>query len=170
MKGIPLSFSVPASGWYRWGDLYITKSTVGPQAADAIILWTDVWRSNHARACGQWWGSPDGSVEDWATQASRKRGTEFVKGPLDVTIGGYPAQHVVFTVREDVACNPGFFHTWKAAHVGPFWSSTEVGDTIRIWLVDLGGRVLFIEGDTHESAGAHLKQEVNRIVASVVFD
>jgi hypothetical protein len=170
VKGIPLSFRVPSGGWYRWGDLYITKSSVGPQGADAIILWTDVWRSNYARACGQWWGSPVGSLADWAAQASTKPETRLVTGPVDVTIGGYPAQHVVFTIRKDVGCNPGFFHRWKAPHVGPFWSSTEVGDTIRIWLVKVGGTVLYIEGDTHEHAGAHLKEEVDRIVASVVFD
>ena len=170
MNGIPLSFSVPTSGWARWGDLYITKSTIGPQDADAIILWTDVWRGNHARACGQWWGSPGGSVTEWARQASRTRGAELVTGPAGVMIGGYPAQHVVLTVRKDVACNPGFFHHWDAPIVGPFWSSVDVGDTVRIWLVDVGGKVLYIEGDTHNYAGAHLKKEVDKIVASTVFD
>jgi len=171
VKGIPLSFSVPSGGWYRFGDLYISKSTVGPQVADAIIFWTEVGRSRYAVACGQWWGAPDGSVADWAAEAARKRGTKLVKGPVDVMIGGYPAQHVVFTVRNDnVACNPGFFHTWKAKNKGPFWDGTRVGDTIRIWLVEVGGKVLFIEGDTHMGAGAHLRQEVQRIVESVVID
>jgi hypothetical protein len=170
VKGISFSFSVPSGGWARFGDLYISKSTVSVQEADAIIFWTDVGRSKYAVACGQWWGSPVGSVADWAAQASRKRGTELVKGPLDVTIGGYAAQHVVFIIRKDVACNPGFFHTWKAVHEGPFWSGTRVGDTIRIWLVKVGEKVLFIEGDTHQYAGADLRQEVERIVASMTFD
>jgi hypothetical protein len=169
-NGIPFTVSVPSSGWYRFGDLYISKSTIGPQSAEAIILWTDVWRSNGARACGQWWGSPVASVAEIAANASKARGTELVTGPVDVMIGGYPAQHVVFTVRKDVACNPGFFHRWKAVETGPFWDSTEVGDTVRIWLVKVGGRVLYIESDTHEDAPLNLEQEVEQIVASMVFE
>ena len=169
-NGIPFTISVPSSGWYRYGDLYISKSTIGPKSAEAIILWTDVWRSNGAHACGQWWGSPVGSLASWAWHASRARGTELVRGPVDATIGGYAAQHVVFKVRKDVACKPGFFHRWKAVEAGPFWDSTEVGDTVRIWLVKVGGRVLYIESDTHEDAPLYLKQEVEQIVASMVFE
>jgi hypothetical protein len=170
VRRVPFSFRVPSAGWYRSGDLYVSKSTVGPQGADAIVFWTTVWRSKCAVACGQWWGSPVGSVADWAREASKQRGTELVAGPVAVTVGGYAAQHVVFTVRKDVACNPGFFHRWKVVEQGPFWSSTEVGDTVRIWLVKVGDTVLYIEGDTHEHAGAKVKREVDEIVASMVFD
>jgi hypothetical protein len=109
-------------------------------------------------------------LADWAAEASRNRGTELVSGPGDVTIGGYAAKHVVLTIRNDVACDPGFFHRWKAVDAGPFWLRTEVGDTIRIWLVRIGGTILYIEGDTHDYAGAHLKREVDKIVSSMAFD
>ena len=165
VRNIALTFDVPSHGWYRWDDLYITKNTVGRQAAEAIILWTDVGPTEHARPCGQWWGSPVGGLARWAWQAANKPGTELVSGPRAVTIGGHDAQHVVFTIRKDVGCNPGFFHTWKAAYVGPFWESTEVGDTIRIWLVDVGQKVLYIEADTHARAGADLEEEVDGIVS-----
>jgi len=169
VEGVPLSFDVPTRGWAQYGDLSISKSTVGPQGAEAIVFWTSVADGVFAKACGQWWGSPVGSVEDWAAQAARAHGTELVTGPSSVTIDGYAAQHVVFTVRKDVACNPGFFHTWKPVDGGPFWSSTLVGDTIRIWLVEVGGKVLYIEGDTHEYADHDLEQEVERIVGSIRF-
>jgi hypothetical protein len=77
---------------------------------------------------------------------------------------------VVFTVRKDVACNPGFFHTWTPVDEGPFWSGVLVGDTIRIWLVEMNGIVLYIEGDTHRYAGHGLEKEVERIVGSMRFD
>ena len=171
VEGIPFSFSVPSEGWWRNGDLFISKSTLGPHGAEAIILWTGIAGSKpFARACGQWWGAPDGSLADWAAEASRNSGTELVSGPADVTVGGYAAKHVVLTIRNDVACDPGFFHRWKAVDVGPFWLSTEVGDTIRIWLVRVGGTILYIEGDTHDYAGAHLKREVDKIVSSMAFD
>jgi hypothetical protein len=171
VKGVPVSFHVPSEGWWRTGDLFISKSTTGPQGAEAIILWTGIAGSKPvARACGQWWGAPDGSLADHAAEATRAPGTELVSGPADVTVGGYTAQHVVLTIRNDVACDPGLFHRWKAVDAGPFWSSIEVGDTIKIWLVRVGGTILYIEGDTHDSAGPHLTREVDKVVSSMTFD
>jgi hypothetical protein len=170
VEGVPLSFSLPSEGWWRFGDLSVSKSTVGPQGAEAIVFWTSIADGTYADACGQWWGSPLGSVADWAQDASTVRGTDLVTGPQVVSIGGYAAQHVVFTVRKDVACNPGFFHRWKVVAEGPYWAGTQIGDTIRIWLVQVGETVLYIEGDTHSNAGAHLKQEVEKIVGSISFD
>ena len=79
------------------------------------------------------------------------------------------AQHVVFTVRKDVGCNPGFFYTWPNDRGGAFWTSTRVGDTIRVWIVDVQGTRLFIEGDTHRRAGSQLEKEIRQIVGSIRF-
>ena len=169
-EGVPFSFRTRTRGWFKSGRLFVSKSSVGPQGAEAIVLWTDVDRGAYARACGQWWGSPGGSAADFALQASKARGTELVEGPSKVVVGGQPAQQVVFTVQRDVGCNPGFFHTWRAVEDGPFWTSTEIGDTIRIWLVDVDGTLLYIEGDTHTGAGPQLEREVQRIVDSIRFE
>ena len=170
VRGTALSFSVPTKGWGRFGDLFIAKSSRGPQGAEAILLWTRVDKANGAEACGQWWGSPVGSARDWATRASKARGTELVLGPTSVTVGGYPAQHVVVTVSNQAhACDPGFFHTWQSPIEGPFWSGIEAGDTVRIWLVHVGGTVLYVEADTRADAGARLEQEIEGIVDSISF-
>jgi hypothetical protein len=173
VNGIPLSFGVPSDGWSRFGDLYISQSTVGSQAAEAIIFWTGIWRSASARACGQWWGNPDASAAQIANNVSRGfPGTiALIEGPMEVAIGGYAAQHVAFVVLSDVdSCDPGFFHSWDAVNVGDFWAGIEVGDTVRIWLVEVGGEILYIEADTHENAGADVKEEIDRVVASMEFD
>jgi hypothetical protein len=79
------------------------------------------------------------------------------------------AQHVVFTVRKDVGCDPGFFYHWPNDTGGAFWTSTRAGDTIRIWIVDVQGTRLFIEGDTHRRAGPQLEREILQIVGSIRF-
>jgi hypothetical protein len=168
-EGVPFSFRVPTSGWWRSGDLYISKSTVGPQGAEATIYWTSISEGAYAEPCRQWWGSPVGSMAEFATNASIQGGTELITGPSDVTLGGYHAKHVVFTVREDVGCNPGFFYTWRDVDGGPFWASTDVGDTIRVWIVDVDGTRLYIEGDTHKYAGSDLEREIHQIVRSIRF-
>jgi hypothetical protein len=169
VAGVPFSFSVPTSGWERFGKLYISKSTVRPQGAQAIIFWTDMGGGVNAESCGQWWGSPVGSVADFATNASRMRGTELVKGPSDVTVGRRAAKYVVLKVREDVGCDPGLLYTRPDVAGGAFWTSTDVGDTMRIWLVKVGRTVLFIGGATHKQADSDLEQEIQRIVGSIRF-
>ena len=169
VENVSFSFRVPTSGWEVHGT-YISKSTVGPQGAEAMVYWTSIADGPLIRSCGQWWSSPVGSLADYAVSASSMRGIELVTGPSDVTIGGRAAQRVVFTVREEVGCNPGFFYTWKEGNPGgAFWTETQVDDTIRVWLVDVFGERVFIEGDTHKNAGSRLNQEIQQIVSSIRF-
>lgn len=168
-EGAPFSITVRTSGWERFGHLSLNKSTVGSQGAEAIIYWTNLAEGAYADPCGQWWGSPVGSLADFAIAASRIPGTDLVTAPSNVTVGGYAAKHVVFTVREDVGCDPGFLYTWKDVRMGAFWPGTAVGDTINIWLVRLRGQVLYIEGDASTLAGPDLEREIQQIVGSIRF-
>jgi len=85
-------------------------------------------------------------------------------------VGGRAAKHVVLNVREDVGCDPGFFFAWQQDWGGAFWAATELGDTIRVWIVDVDGTRLFIEAETNEQAGPELEQEIQQIVESITFD
>jgi hypothetical protein len=167
---VPFSFSILTAGWRMVGNLYISKSTVGPQGAEAIIYWTTIGGGAYADPCGQWWGAPDGSMADFAASASRARGTELVTEPSNIIVGGQAATKVVFRVRRDVGCDPGFFYTWRDSNDGAFWTGTEVGDAVRVRLVKVGGKLLFIEGDTHRYAGTQLGREIQQIVGSMRFD
>jgi hypothetical protein len=169
VEGVPFSFDVPARGWERFSDLYISKGMLGSQGAEAIIYWTGIG-GPHAHPCGQWWGAPPGSMADYAANAARGRGTDLVTGPWDVSLGGRAAAHVVFMVRRDVGCNPGFFYRWREVDGSAPWTGMEVGDTVRVWIVDVGGTRLYIEGDTHEGADPRLAREIQRIVGSIRFD
>ena len=62
--------------------------------------------------------------------------------------GGKPAKHVVLRVRKDLGCDPGFFFTWDASWGGAFWKETHAGDTIRVWIVDIGRTFLVLEAET----------------------
>jgi hypothetical protein len=166
---VAFSFQVPTGGWEGSSGPYLSKSTVGPQDAEAIIFWTTPFGGGRIEACGQWWGSPFASMADVAANASRARGTELVSGPSNVAVDGRAAKHVVFTVQRDVACNPGFFHTWSGLSVGAFWTRVFAGDTVRVWLVEVDGKLLYIEADTHEHAGPVVKREIQQIIESIRF-
>ena len=108
------------------------------------------------------------SAADLAAAVSAAPGTKLLTGPSNVTVGGRPAKQVALTVREDVGCDPGFFYRWRAVYGGAFWLQTGVGDTIRVWIVDVHGTRLFIEAEIIYGFG--LKQEVQQIVESIRFE
>jgi hypothetical protein len=182
----PLYRVVPNDpGSIRSRNLYISKSIERGQAAEAIIFWTGFRERIEAAPCAKLLGpAVDGSAAEIAAAVARAPGTKLVKGPTRVTVGGRPARHVVLTVRKDRGCDPGYFFTWRPNKLsemwGAFWPWTDVGDTIRVWIVDVGGTRLFIEAETKQpSRGAptairadfeNVQQEIEKIVESIRFD
>jgi hypothetical protein len=75
----------------------------------------------------------------------------------------------VVTAREEVFCDPGFFYSWYSECWGPCWTESTVGDTIRVWIVDVDGTPLFIEAETSIQATTYLDREIQRIVGSIRF-
>jgi hypothetical protein len=184
--GVRFSFRVPSS-WERFstlptkkspgGPISLNKSSDGPQDAEAIIYWTSFPAGDHADLCARELAPSIGrSAGSLAAAVSTAPGTKLVKGPLNATVGGYPAKHVVLTVRKYVGCDPGFFYTWRDVSGGALWPATSVGDTIRVWIVPVAGTRfykrtrLFIAAATKEDANAMLKREVEQIVRSFRFE
>jgi WD40 repeat protein len=143
---------------------------MGPQGAEAVIFWTAFPDGDHADPCSNLVSSSVGpSAADLAAAVAAAPGTELVEGPSDVTVGGYPAKHVVLTVRDDSWCDPGFFYTWRSECWGPCWMETKRDDTIEVWIVDVVGTRLFIEAETTPQADSDLKQEIQQIIGSIRF-
>lgn len=187
VDGIRFSFKVPRahppSSW-PWENgptdcfgpnanvrcLYISKSTVGGQRAEAVIFWTSFPAGGEAAPCTAVVSPAIGRSTDALARAmARAPGTKLVKGPTRVTVGGRPAKHVVLTVRRDLGCDPGFFFSWRPSAPdgecwGACWLDTNVGDTISVWIVDVHGKRLVIEAETRhpESQGYPLAIQVTR--------
>jgi hypothetical protein len=179
-EGVPFSFRVPA-GWERFssvstdksagGPISFNQSVVGPQGAEAIIYWTSFPDGDYADPCARLLSPPVGSAAaDLAAAVSTAPGTELVTGPSNVTLGGRPAKHVALTVRENVGCDPGFFYSWRDVNGGALWPTTGVGDTIRVWIVDVDATRLFIEAGATKQAVGDLEREVQQIVESISFE
>jgi hypothetical protein len=198
VEGVRFSFVVPRTGWgngpieqvgrtksrplFRTHSLLISKSLVGGQAAEAVIFWTGFRDRTEAWACERLLGSAIGqSTAAIAATVARAPGTKLVTEPTWFTVGGRPAQHVVLRVRRDRGCDPGYFFTWFTQCWGPCWMRTDASDTIRVWILNVGGTRLFIEAATKERHAitkepvprAELRkfeQEITRIVGSIRFD
>ncbi len=181
VSGVPFSFTADGS-WERKGHISLNRSIAGPQGAEATIYWTGIPDGDHVAPCGVLAALPgDSSAADVATAISTAPGTELVgDGPSDVTVGGRPAKHVVVVVREDLGCDPGYFFSWRDSQGGAFWRSTGVGDTIRIWVVDVDGKHLVIAAETRANVvdwapmtdvqRTRLDEQIQQVVDSISFE
>jgi hypothetical protein len=100
-------------------------------------------------------------------------GTDLDSGPSDVTVGGRPAKHVVLTVPEDVECRAGDggFYLWYGdLDNGESRYASALGETLRVWIIDVDGTRLFIEAESYKGAGPEIDQEIQEIVDSIRFE
>jgi hypothetical protein len=77
---------------------------------------------------------------------------------------------VRFVVEKDVGCDPGFFFSYPNLTGGALWPETRPGDTVRVWIADTPGQLLFVEGKTHptnEQADIELEADILAIVESI---
>ena len=181
VDGVPLSFIVPTEGWMPGiqlkkedgtttpRSLYIGKSIVRGQAAEAVVFWTAFPDGANTDSCAKLLGPDVGpSAADLAATISKAPGTDLVTGPSEVTLGGHPATHVALTIREDLGCDPGSFFTWPDECWGECWAFTAVGDTIDVWVLDVDGRRLVIESETRSPPDPDIKPEVQRLLESAL--
>ena len=190
--GVEFTFNVPGStgsGWQNHNDpeddVFISKSfNVIGQHASAVIYWTAFPDGGDATPCRNLLGqSIGGSTYELAAAMARAPGVSVVQRPLRTTVGGRPATHVVLKVRRDRGCDPGYFFTWWPMSVaqsgGSFWVGTGVGDTIRVWVISVGGKRLVVAAETerprpelHPHARAEwtkAEREIASIVGSIRF-
>jgi hypothetical protein len=190
--GVRFSFRVPESSptrssWQRFssywdafssipttkspgGPISLNRSMTGPQGAEAMIYWSSFPDGDYGEPCARLLHRSIGrSAAKLAAAVANARGTKLLEGPSNVALGGHPAKHVAITVRGMVGCDPGFFYGWHEVRGGAQWDTTRVGDTIRVWIVKVEGRLLFIAGATTRRATPWLERETLQIVESIVF-
>lgn len=177
MEGVPLSFSVATSGWSidEYGYIYKDTEVAADQAE--FLFWS--LANIYSDPCAHTPLSPPvgPSAADLADAVWTAFGTEATE-PSDVTVGGRAAKHVVLTVPEDIACDRTSFYLWYNAcgdvpvpeELGCYRYATQLGDTIRAWIVDVDGARLFIEAETRKAAGPEVEQEIQQIIDSIVFE
>jgi hypothetical protein len=169
--GVPFSLNVPTSGWISNGDFGIDKSTGVTADGAGFIFWMETPIGVFADPCASVKSPPAGpSAAELAAAVAAVPGTDLVSGPSDVIVGGHPAKHVVITVREDVGCDASSFYLWYAPRADLARYATELGSTIRVWIVDVNGTLVWIDGETYKGAGPEPGQQIQHIVDSIQFE
>ncbi len=112
------------------------------------------------------------TVEAFIGALSQMRG--FKAGPVtDVVVGGHPGKHVVLTNSVDTetaqCTGGGLIFMWKNAD-GTDGGGTNGGARDEIWMVDLGGTLVVIDGETFQDTPAGAADDLQLIVRSITFD
>ncbi|MEK6720662.1 MAG: hypothetical protein AABZ33_08355 [Chloroflexota bacterium] len=171
LNGVRLSINVAAPGWTSNGSWGLDKGNVGPGGA-GFILWPDAIPDRvYSDPCGQVEGPPAGpATADLAAAVAALPGSVLVSGPSDVTVGGKPAKLVVITIPEDAPCPGGEngFYLW--GHKTDARYATELGETFRVWIIDVDGTLVWIDGETYKGGGPEVGAELEQIVNSIQFE
>ncbi|MGH3372631.1 MAG: hypothetical protein ACRDPR_21810, partial [Nocardioidaceae bacterium] len=148
LGGVRLSIEIPTDGWISNGQFGIDKGNFELDTPDAagFIFWTHSAADNvYADPCARTPLSPPAgpSAAELAAAVSTVPGIALVSGPSEVSVGGYPAQHVVVTVPEDIGCAPSDFHLWYDADTpGDARYATALNSTIYVWIIDVDGTLV----------------------------
>lgn len=171
IQGISMTFTVSGAGWEAHGRPYVSKSSAGPQGAEAILYWASFPEGMSAEPCSVVIGPTVGSsAADLADAISTAPGTELVAGPSEATLGGLPALAVVVAIRSEMGCDPGYFYSWEPFTMGAMWPAAGPGTTIRVWIVDVDRTLVFIAAATHSDVDARVEGELQQIVDSIQFE
>lgn len=169
LAGVPFSIAIPASGWVSNGDFAIDKGVFPSTRDGGFILWNSAPDAIFTDPCGQVQGPRIGtSLAAHAEAAASVPGT-VATGPTDVTVGGYPAKLVVVEIPAVAKCSAeGFYLWWDEQLTGRY--ATELGSTIRVWIIDVDGTLIWIDGETAADAPPEVGQEIQQIIDSIQFE
>jgi hypothetical protein len=176
LAGVPLSIELTTTGWRSNGDFGIDKGGVATPDGAGFILWPASAPDNvYADPCAETPLDPPAgpSAAELAAAVSTVAGTDLVSGPSAVTVSGYPAQHVVITIPDTIGCAPEQFYLWyDAGDAGEALGryATTLSSTIYVWIIDVDGTIVWIDGETYGTSGPEAAQEVQQIVDSIRFE
>jgi hypothetical protein len=173
-EGVQLSMRVVAPGWVSQQGFEFVKGPVGAPDGASFIFWAFTPDNVHADPCAAAPLAPAAGpgIANLASAVSRIPGTQLVSGPSEVTVGGHPAKRTVITIPEDVDCSAERFKLWYDDGMGPGGSRwpTVLPSTMSVWIIDVDGTLVWIDGETYERTSPALEREMQQMVDSIEFE
>jgi hypothetical protein len=160
-SGIDCSACAPNAGWLQRG----ADDSTQPDA-----VWMPIWGIDTVASdpCAHKAAPVARSAAELAAAVASIPGVDVVTAPKDVVVGGRPAKHVVIKVPGDIACAARQFNLW--ADNGIFRWATALDQTNRVWIVDLGDKLFWIEAESYKGAAPAIDAEVRGMIDSIQFE
>jgi hypothetical protein len=167
LSGKSLSVDMP-SGWTsHLGFRIVTQS-----GQAAFIFWTPPPTNVYADPCAKEPLDPPvgDTLVEIATAISSIPGTDLVGGPSDLTIDGHPAKLVSIRVRDDIECEAREFALWYSQDPAESRWPDALGDTVNVWIIDVDGTLVWIDGSWSVNTTPVLHGEMRQIIDSIQFE
>jgi hypothetical protein len=179
---IPMTVTIPASGWVQLVDFNFLRKGNGVDLAEALVMPMaypagtgfyvpgDPCRSTSTRP-----DTPVTTVDDLvaalAAQASRD-----ASEPVDVMVGGYEGKSVTLHVPDDApfdratfdGCEDSSFISYDTEQSGNLWHHRP-GQIDDLWIVDVDGVIVVIDAEYGPDTPAELVEEMRTLAQSVTF-
>jgi hypothetical protein len=178
LEGVRVSFTIPGPGWTAIYGAFVGFGPADGQLRPedySFALWDNAPDNVYSDPCAHTRLSPppDHTAIGLATAAAAIPGTDLVSGPESVEVGGRPAQHVVFTVRDDLGCDPLNAYLWVDDGTGAannwHWASA-LGSTHQVWTIDVDGKVIWIDSESWKGAAPEVGQAIQAFIDSITFE
>jgi hypothetical protein len=184
---IPITVTIPAPGWSvdgRFG-LVKNKNIQPPDGAYVIGPWTgEVARYVPGDPC-QWLSTmPDtpATTVDEIVAALASQASRDASEPVDITVDGHAGKSITLHVPDDIVFANGEFtncdhHKGGQAAFCTFgtatdcfmWNAQGLGAIDELWILDVDGRILIMDGAYYAQTPAEHVDEVRAILGSMTF-
>jgi hypothetical protein len=172
LQGTALSIELAGSDWISNGVFGIDKAAGVAADGAGLILWTNEADGIFADPCAGVRAPTVGpTIADLAGAIAAVPGTTLISGPTDVTVGGRSAKLVVLSIPDDIRCRAEEFYLWyDASKPDVARYATEIGSTIRVWIIDADGKRIQIDAETYDGAGPGPAEEIQQVIDSIQFE
>jgi hypothetical protein len=167
--GVALTFRVPTSGWTAGDGIWVSKGTV------VASFWIGAFDNIYADPCAHtpFEPAPARTPAALAAAVASIQGVRVVSGPEAFRMDGYPAYHVTVEIPADLPCEPHEFYLYyddeTGGPSGGYRYANAPLDLVRCFIVDVGGTIVWIDGDSGNGAPDAAVGELGQIIDSIEF-
>jgi hypothetical protein len=174
--GVPLSIEFATDGWQSSKGYNVIKGTSTEPDSIDVIFWDLTPDNVYADPCAHTPLDPPATRTRAGLAAAIESipGIDVLSGPTEVTVGGHPATRITTSVPATAPCGAamGDFRLWYDEGMGTGggrWPSV-LGSTMRTWIIDVDGTLVWIDAETFEGAAPEIEQEVQALIESIEFE
>jgi hypothetical protein len=175
-EGVRFSINVAAPGWRSQQGFEFIKGKEGQPDGAGLLFWSQTPDNVYANPCEHTPLTPAAGpgIASLAQAVSNIPGTQLASGPTDLTVDGQPAKRTVITIPEDIDC-AGVSKLWYDDDMGSGAGRfpTVLPSTMRVWMIDVDGTTVWIDGETYENyedTSPTLEREIQEMIESIFFE
>ena len=182
-----MTLTIPAPGWSRGAEKFLVKNAneQPPDGAYVIGPWTGEEASHIPGDPCQWLSTmPDtpATTVDEIVAALASQASRDASEPVDITVDGHAGKSITLHVPDDIAYANGEFTncdqeqggtrafcTFGSATDCHMWNAQGPGAIDELWILDVDGRILIMDGAYYAQTPAEHVDELQAILGSMSF-